>query len=138
VFYGSNPHRKDNPRWVIGNAKGIAKVPEFGTPLFMPAPGRIGATGEWLRLASGIVGAWLMGLPRRAGRRMHAMNDTEARQWGWRVTERCGGLVHQYRDARFEALRHDPALRRDELRDEGFRAGGTQPPPAGCPSGGDT
>jgi hypothetical protein len=138
VFYGSNPHRKDNPRWVISNATGITKVPEFGAPLFMSAPGRIGATGERLRLACGIVGAWLMGLPRRAGRRVHAMNDTEARQWGWQVTERCGGLVHQYRDALFEALPHDPALRRAELCDEEFRADGTQPPTASCPSGGDT
>lgn len=137
MSYGSNPYRKDNPRWVIGNATGTTKVPEFGAPLG-PGPGRIGAAGERLRLACGIAGAWLMGLPRRAGRRMHAMNDTEARQWAWQVTERRGGLVRQYRDARFEALRHDPALRRDELRDEEFRAGGTQPPPTGCPSGGDT
>lgn len=138
MSYGSNPYRKDNPRWVIGNATGTTKVPEFGAPLLGPGLGRISAAGERLRLACGIAGAWLMGLPRRAGRRMHAMNDTEARQWAWQVTERRGGLVHQYRDARFEALRHDPALRRDELRDEEFRAGGTQPPPAGCPSGGDT
>jgi hypothetical protein len=148
VFYGSNPYRKDNPRRVISNATDITKVPEFGAPLPMPAPaprnrqrgdltGSIGAAGDGVRLACGIAGAWLMGLPRRAGRRMHAMNDTEARQWGWLVIERRGGLVHQYRDARFEALRHDPTLRRDELRHDEFRAGGTQPPSADCPGGGD-
>jgi hypothetical protein len=135
VFYGSNPYRKDNPRWLITNATGTAKVPEFGASLLMPVPGSIGAASERVRLACGIAGAWLMGLPRRAGRRMHVMNDTEARQWGWQVIERRGGLVHQYCDARFEALRHDPTLRRDELLDDAFR--GTQPPAAGCPSGGD-
>jgi hypothetical protein len=137
VFYGSNPYRKDNPRWVISNATGVTKVPESGLPLLRPTHGSIAAVGERVRLACGIIGAWLIGLPRRAGRRMHAMNDTEARQWGWQVIERRGGLVHQYRDARFEALRHDPTLRRDELREDAFRPDGTQLPPAGCPSGGE-
>ena len=137
MFYGSNPHRKDNPRWVVSNATGTTKVPQFGTPPLMPVHGSIAAVGERVRLACGIVSAWLIGLPRRAGRRMHAMNDTEARQWGWQVSERRGGLVHQYRDARFDALRHDPTLRRDELREDAFRPDGTQLPPAGCPSGGE-
>ena len=148
MFYGSNPYRKDNPRWPISNTTGTTKVPQFGAPLLRPAPARrnrrggdltgsIGAAGERVRLACGIVSAWLVGLPRRAGRRMHAMNDTEARQWGWQVIERRGGLVHQYRDARFEALRHDPTLRRDELREDAFRPDGTPLPPTGCPSGGE-
>jgi hypothetical protein len=137
VFYGSNPYRKDNPRWAISNATGVTKVPESGPPLLTPAHGSIAAVGERVRLACGIAGAWLIGLPRRAGRRMHAMNDTEARQWGWQVIERRSGLVHQYRDARFEALRHDPTLRRDELREDAFRPDGTQLPSADCPSGGE-
>ncbi len=64
--------------------------------------------------ACGIGVSWLIGLPRRAGARLHATSDAEARWWHWQVTERCGGLVRQYRDARFEVLRHYPAVR-DEL-----------------------
>jgi hypothetical protein len=101
-------------------------------------PDRFGAAvSERVRSACGIAAAWLIGLPRRAGRRLHAVNDAEAPQWGWLVIERRGGLVHQYRDARFDALRRDPALRRDELRDDGYHGGGAQPPPTGCPSAGD-
>ena len=59
--------------------------------------------------------AWLIGLPRRAGAWLHAASDAEARWWSWHVTERCGGLIHQYRDERFAMLRHDPSIRRDEL-----------------------
>jgi len=87
--------------------------------------------------ACGIAAAWLIGLPRRAGRRLHAVNDAEARQWGWQVIERGGGLVHQYRDARFDALRYEPALRRAELRDDAYHGDSAQPPPAGRSSGGD-
>jgi hypothetical protein len=148
VFYGSNLSRKDNPRWAISNAAETAKVPSRGSPLLMPAPippdkqggylpEGIAAMSGWVRSACGIASAWLIGLPRRAGRRLHATNDAEAPQWGWLVIERRGGLVHQYRDARFDALRDNPALRRDELRDDGYRRNGTQPPSAGCPSGGD-
>jgi len=39
------------------------------------------------------------------------MGDAESRWWHWLVTERQGGLIHQYRDARFEAMRRDPSLR---------------------------
>ena len=125
-------------------------VPSRGSPLLMPAPippnqpdghlskGIAATVMEQLRSACGIGSAWLMGLPRRAGRGLHAMNDAEAPQWGWLVTELCGGLVHQYRDARFDALRDDPTLRRDELRDYDGRRNGLQPPPAGCPGCGDT
>ncbi len=67
-----------------------------------------------------------IGLPRRAGVRLHAINDAEARWWHWQVTERCGGLVRQYRDVRFDVLLHDPAIRRAglgaELAEPGPRA----------------
>jgi hypothetical protein len=69
-----------------------------------------------VRDACGIGVAWLIGLPRRAGARMHAMGDAEAQWWHWNVTERHGGLVHQYRDVRFDVPRYHPAIRRDELR----------------------
>jgi hypothetical protein len=62
-----------------------------------------------------ICAAWLIGLPRRAGAWLHAITDEEARQWRWRVSERLGGLVHQYRDERFLALPFDPSLRNEAL-----------------------
>jgi hypothetical protein len=148
VFYGSNPHRKDNPRWPTSNEAETSRVPSRGSPLLLPAPTPPNQPGghlpkgiadtviQQVRSACGIASAWLIGLPRRAGRRLHAVNDAEASRWNWLVVERCGGLVHQYRDARFDALRNDPTLRRDELRD-GHRRNGTQPPSADCPSGGD-
>ena len=49
------------------------------------------------------------------------MNDAEAGWRRWQVTETLGGLARQYRDARFDALAADPALRRDDL------GGGTDP-----------
>jgi hypothetical protein len=85
VSYGSNPYRKDNPGRAISNAAETLQVP-----------------------VTDICAAWLIGLPRRAGARLHAMTDEEARQWRWRVSERLGGLVHQYQDERFAASR--PAL----------------------------
>jgi hypothetical protein len=93
VSYGSNLSRKDNPRWVVSNATDIRDVPVAALRL-----------GD----ACGIGVAWLIGLPRRAGTRLHTASDTEARWWHWQVTERHDGLVHQYRDARFEASRRAP------------------------------
>jgi hypothetical protein len=46
--------------------------------------------------------AWLAGLPRRAGRRLFAMNDLEATWRHWQVIEVADGLGRQYRDARFD------------------------------------
>ena len=63
-----------------------------------------------------------------------ASNDAEARWWHWEVTERCRGLVRQYRDARFDVLPHNPAIRRDGL---GAELAGQDPAPPGCPCGGD-
>jgi hypothetical protein len=100
VFYGSNLYRKDNPRWAISNITEPQRIPS-----------------DLIRFAYGICVAWLIGLPRRVGTKLHAMNDAESRWWHWLVTERCGGLTRQYRDARFEALRRDPTLRRGEPAD---------------------
>jgi hypothetical protein len=127
VFYGSNPHRKDNPRWGISNATETPAVPDAAIRLLLmpdclwdhPVSGASGSRVEDItgrvRGGCGICVAWLAGLPRRAGAVLHALSDTEARWWHWNVTERCGGLVHQYRDARFEALPYDPSLRSDDL-----------------------
>lgn len=93
MFYGSNLYRKDNPGWPISNAPETLQVP-------------VGA----------VCAAWLSGLPRRAGAWLHAMTDEEARQWRWRVSERLGGLVHQYQDERFAASRPALATRGEALR----------------------
>ena len=127
MFYGSNLSRKDNPRWAISNATETPDVPDAALRLLSAASGPWGqpVTGLGGGLvarvtrpvcgACGIGVAWLIGLLRRAGVRLHTATDAEARWWHWQVTERCGGLVHQYRDARFDVLRYNPAIRRDEL-----------------------
>jgi hypothetical protein len=114
VFYGSNLYRKDKPSWAISNVTETPRVP-----------------GGQIRFTCVICLAWLIGLLRRAGRRLHALNDAESRWWRWLVTERRGGLTHQYRDARFEALRRDPTLRRTEPPDPNPAAPGPR-----CPCGG--
>ena len=115
MSYGSNLYRKDNPRWAISN---ITEPPRDPSHL--------------IRCACGICVAWLIGLPRRAGAKLHAMNDAESRWWHWLVAERCGGLAREYRDARFEALRRDPTLRGDGVTDPETGA-----PRHGCPCTGD-
>jgi hypothetical protein len=145
VFYGSNLYRKDNPRWAIGNATETPKVPDAALRLLSPVSGPwdrpvTGLGCSVARVARsvcdgcGVCVAWLIGLPRRAGARLYAMNDAEARWSGWLVTERYAGLVRQYRDARFDVLRHDPAIRRDELSVE---LAGADPAPPDCPCNGD-
>lgn len=121
MFYGSNLSRKDNPRWVISNATETPKVPEGAFRLLPVAAdpwdrlvadlrgGLAAGVPGWARSASGICASWVIGLPRRAGGRLHARSDAEARWWRWQVTERLGGLVHQYRDPRF-ALREADAV----------------------------
>jgi hypothetical protein len=127
VFYGSNLYRKDNPRWVISNATETPDVPDAALRFLSPATspwghpvtglggGLVARITPLVGGACGIGVAWLIGLPRRAGVRLHTATDAEARSWHWQVTERWGGLVHQYRDARFDVLRYNPAIRRDEL-----------------------
>jgi hypothetical protein len=147
VFYGSNPYRKDNPRWTISNATETPKVPDGAFQLLAPVTdswdhlvtglsdsGLAAGIAGRLRSACGNCAAWLIGLPRRAGARLHAANDAEARWWRWRVTERCGGLVRHYRDARFEALAPDPAIRRGDL---GADLASTDSAPPDCPCPGD-
>jgi hypothetical protein len=94
VSYGSNLHRKDKPSWAISNVTETQRIP-----------------ADQVRFACGVCVSWLIGLPRRVGGRLHTMGDAESRWWHWLVTERQGGLIHQYRDARFEAMRRDPSLR---------------------------
>lgn len=121
MFYGSNPYRKDKPRWPISNAMETQEVPAAGPGLLataaclwdhssaIPVTGGSGLAarvGNRVLFACGACVAWVAGLPRRAGARFYAMTDAEARWWYWHVTERWGGLVHQYRDSRFEVLEY--------------------------------
>jgi hypothetical protein len=125
VFYGSNPFRKDNPQRAISNAAETPKVPEAAFQILLPPLGsgecpagnssRGAAALDRIRCAGGIGAAWVIGLPRRAGARLHASNDAEARWWHWHVSEYRGGLVRQYRDARFAELTVNPGLRRNGL-----------------------
>ena len=62
------------------------------------------AVGDTLRTAGAIGIAWLIGLPRRLGSWLFALNDAEAGWRGWQVTELKNGLARQYRDARFATL----------------------------------
>ena len=129
MFYGSNLYRKDNPRWDTSNAMAMPKVPDAAFLVLptidcwrnQPATGiggRAADAVDRMRGACGIGVAWLLGLRRRAGLRLHATDDAEARWWAWEVTERCGGLVRRYRDTRFAALPDNPGLRRDELSNQ--------------------
>ena len=106
VINGTPMLGKHNPRWPIGNATETIRVPDVGPP------GQRGPAllADALRDASSSLLAWLAGLPRRAGNRLFAINDEEARWRGWQVREQAGGLARQYRDPRFDTLgaRFDP------------------------------
>ena len=107
---------KDNIRWSKGNTAEINDVPD----LYLAATtwgrcDRPASAADTFCAASTLAAAWLIGLPRRAGRRLFAINDAEAGWRRWQVTEALGGLGRQYRDARWEALAADPTLRRDDL-----------------------
>jgi hypothetical protein len=105
---------KDNLRQPKGNAAETIDV--AGLYLAATTWGRCDRPASFpdtVCAACAVAAAWLVGLPRRAGRRVFAMNDAEAGWRGWLVTETFGGLGRRYRDARFEALRADPTLRRD-------------------------
>ncbi len=113
MINGTNLLGKDNPRWLIGNATETMKVldavlpaprgPAVPSGSVRARPDR--AIADALRSTGGLVLAWLIGLPRRVGSRLFAMNDAEAGWRGWQVTELAGGLARQYRDARFDAVR---------------------------------
>ena len=134
MSYGSNLYRKDNPRWTISNAT-VTPRGMNAAFLLLPAVGglwdhpvtptrnRFTGAADRVRGSCGICVAWLIGLPRRAGMKLHAMNDAEARWWHWDVRECRGGLVRQYRDARFPALAANPGLRREGLDPEPAQPG---------------
>ena len=120
----TNPVGKDKSRWPKDNLR----CPKGNTAETIGVPDLYLATTTWgrcdrpasiadaVRSACTLTTAWLIGLPRRAGRRLFAINDAEARWHDWQVTETRGGLGRRYRDARFAALAADPSLRSDELQ----------------------
>jgi hypothetical protein len=113
VINGTSMLGKHNPRWPISNVWETIKVPDVGPPrprglgLLEPAIVESPAAGiaQALRNATAAVIAWLASLPRQAGNRLFAMNDTEAGWRGWDTTVLAAGLARQYRDPRFDALR---------------------------------
>ena len=50
-------------------------------------------------------------LIRAAGDRLFQAEDARARQYGWQITARRGGLARTYRDPRFDRFRSCPACR---------------------------
>ncbi|MGP0028745.1 MAG: hypothetical protein ACLPKE_36130 [Streptosporangiaceae bacterium] len=50
-------------------------------------------------------------LIRAAGDRLFQAEDARARQCGWQITARRGGLARTYRDPRFDRFRSCPACR---------------------------
>ena len=106
----TNPVGKDKSR----QPKDNLRCPKGNTAETIDVPGLYLATTTWGRCdrpasvadtignASALAAAWLIGVPRRAGRQLFAINDAEAGWHRWQVTEPLGGLGRQYRDARFD------------------------------------
>jgi hypothetical protein len=53
------------------------------------------------------VTGWLASSAHRAGLRVFARTDAEARWQGWQIIERHGGLSRRYRDRRFDTWTRD-------------------------------
>jgi hypothetical protein len=107
---------KDNPRRPKGNTAETIRVPDlFLVTTTLGRCDRPAAIAGTVGNACTLATAWLIGLPRRAGRRLFAINDAEAGWRGWQVTETLGGLGRRYRDARWDALAAGPTLRRCSL-----------------------
>jgi len=67
-------------------------------------------------------------LIRAAGDRLFQAEDTRARQYGWQITARRGGLARTYRDPRFDRLRSCPdcdGIGTDLAEEPCERCGGT-------------
>jgi hypothetical protein len=123
---------KDNLRWPKGNSAETIELPD----LYLAATtwgrcDRPASIADTVGDASTLAAAWLIGLPRRAGRRLFAINDAEAGWHAWQVTEALGGLHRQYRDARFAALAAGLAVSRDKLRPNAARSDDDDRPAAG-------
>jgi hypothetical protein len=60
------------------------------------------------KTSTSLVG-WLARVLRNFGDRLFADADARARQHGWQVTRRNGGLSRRYRDPRFDSLVRCPS-----------------------------
>ena len=100
---------KDNLRWPKGNSAETIELPDlYITATAWGRCDRPASAADTFCDASTLAAAWLIGLPRRAGRRLFAINDTEA---GWRAgrSPRPSAVsADEYRDARWDALAADP------------------------------
>jgi hypothetical protein len=116
---------KDNIGWPKGNTAETIAVPDLDlTGTTWESCNRPASVADTFCDASTLAAAWLIGLPRRAGRRLFAMNDAEAGWQRWQVAETIGGLGRQYRDARFAAATTDHAIGVDALREKVIRPDG--------------
>jgi hypothetical protein len=79
----------------------------------MRSPGYMSEVGKASDQGGDIarVTGWLGRLIRAAGDRLFQAEDAHARQYGWQVTTRRGGLARTYRDPRFDRFRNCPACR---------------------------
>lgn len=111
MINGTSMLGKHNPRSPFGNATETFRSPEAG----LPSPRGPSLPVATVRNATSCVVAWLASVPRRAGSRLFATNDEEARWRGWQVTVIAGGLARQYRDPRFDtlAVKYRPLSPRD-------------------------
>jgi hypothetical protein len=91
-----------------------------------------GGVAGWTRNTWGFSASWVIGLPRRAGARLHAGSDAEARWWHWDVTECLAGLGRRYRDARFAALPDNPEIRGGSELSRGLADAAPASAPPGC------
>ena len=87
---------KDNTRWSKGNTAETIDVPDlYLTATTWGRCDRPASVADTFCDASTLAAAWLIGLPRRAGRRLFAITDAEAGWRRWQVTEARGGIGRQ-------------------------------------------
>jgi hypothetical protein len=113
VINGTNLFGKDNPRWLIGNMPETVKFQAVGSPGSRGPvmPGRGGRPPDLartfaaaFRTAAVFRAGRPTGILHRAGKRLFASADEEARWRGWQITELRSGLARHYRDAYFDVL----------------------------------
>lgn len=108
MINGTNLLRKHNPRCPAGDVTEsitflLIAQPGFAAPRGGRRRGRLPGLPRLTRFFRRP--DWLDRLTRRAGTRLFARNDAEARWRHWEITELRGSLARRYRDRRFDALR---------------------------------
>ena len=108
----SNFTSKDNPQWRPAEPVGPAHRPPpraldqaaLDRSADTTAPASPARFGRILAIVGRVLLSWLAAIPRRLGKRLFVMNDTEAYWRGWQITRTHGGLARRYRDPRFDTL----------------------------------